>query len=112
MSETRKGCRQAWVEPHQLRGAGDGPVPGFVSTLTEDVSTFALRRWDGTPPMASGSVVHIVERRPYGGLLVEEFSMEQQQVLYGFVEWLRSSGRPHMVADRFPKRWSEGVTWA
>ena len=106
--------RQAWIEPSILRGAGEhaGPDVGFVSTLTEDVKDFALRRWDGTPPLQSGAPVEVIETRSCGAVLVQEFDVAETEFLEACVESLREAGRTGTFADRFPARREKGVTWA
>lgn len=106
--------RQAWVEPSVLRGAGEhvGPDVGFVSTLREDVSTFALRRWDGTPPLRSGAPVEVIETRPYGSVLVQEFDVAETEFLEACVDSLRGRGLAGTFADRFPPDAEKGVTWS
>lgn len=106
--------RQAWIDPSLLRGAGEhtGPDVGFVSTLTEDVGEFALRRWDGTPPLQSGSPVEVIETRSYGLVLVQEFDVAEMELLEAAVEVLRGRGLAGTFADRFPKGGEKGVTWS
>lgn len=65
-----------WAEPEQLRG--ENLRPGNVTTTRVDLTEFTLRKWDGGDPLPAGSVVTVVETRPYGSLMVAEMCHEAQ----------------------------------
>ncbi len=80
--------RTVWAEPEQLRG--EGLRPGNVTTTRVELQTFTLRRWDGSDPLPAGSVVTVMETRPYGSLMVAEMSPEAQTSTRGAIEAIRA----------------------
>lgn len=98
--------RQLWVEADEVRG--EYLQPGNVTTLRQDSSTFALRRWDGSDPVASGTVVRVVETRGYGSLLVTECedADEVAEMIENVRETVAQLGDDALqeLIDRFPVR--------
>ena len=66
-----QGHRQVWIDPEDI--GGHEPRIGQMYALTRPNKSFALRGWDGTPELPAGQVVAIVETRPYGSALAQEF---------------------------------------
>lgn len=65
-----QGHRQVWIDPEDI--GGHVPEVGQVYALTRPNESFALRKWDGTPPLPAGQVVTVVETRWYGSALAQE----------------------------------------
>ncbi len=101
--------RQAWVVPTAIRSGDTVPV-GRATTLYGDCDTFALRRWDGSPPIPANAVVVVVERRPYGLLLCREVSEREEREVRRFVEDVRLDPRFAALVARFPRP-ADTVVW-
>lgn len=80
--------RTLWAEPEQLRG--EGLRAGNVTTTRVELRQFTLRRWDGSDPLPAGSVVTVMETRPYGSIMVAEMSPEAQTSTRGAIEKIRA----------------------
>lgn len=85
MRETR---RTLWAEPEQLMG--EDLRPGNVTTTRVDLTEFTLRKWDGGDPIPAGSVVTVIETRPYGSLMVAEMCHEAQASTREAIEKIRT----------------------
>ena len=63
--------RSLWIQP----GDVDGPLDeGHVVTATHPLSAWCLRGDDGSEPVATGSLLEIVETRPWGAAMAQELS--------------------------------------
>ena len=94
--------RQLWVEPGQVRG--EIVREGQLTTLVEDVATFALRRWDGGEPVTADTVVKVIETRSYGAMLVSEIpdAAEVLEAIVGIRGEVRKMERaPGYVRDEY-----------
>ena len=69
MSTRAHHGRTVWAEPDELSGR---PYDSDFLTTRVPLTTFALNRDRGGPPVPAGTVVEILETRPYGSLLVRE----------------------------------------
>ena len=63
--------RCLWVQDSDV----DGPLDeGCVVTATRPLADFCLRGDDGSSPVAAGSLLEIVETRPWGAAMAQELS--------------------------------------
>ena len=61
--------RTLWIQD----GDVDGPVEeGHVVKATHPLSDWCLRGDDGTEPVAAGTLLEIVETRPWGAAMAQE----------------------------------------
>ena len=61
--------RCLWIQPDDV----DGPLDeGHVVTATRPLSDWCLRGDDGGEPVAAGSLLEIVETRPWGAAMAQE----------------------------------------
>ena len=61
--------RTVWVQPGDVEGRIEA---GNVVTATRELSDWCLRGDDGSEPVAAGTVLEIVETRPYGAAMAME----------------------------------------
>ena len=63
--------RTVWVKTDDV----DGPLDeGHVVKATHPLSDFCLRGDDGSEPVAAGTLLEIVETRPWGAAMAQELS--------------------------------------
>ena len=61
--------RCLWIQD----GDVDGPLDeGHVVTATRPLANFCLRSDDGSEPVAAGSLLEVVETRPWGAAMAQE----------------------------------------
>ena len=61
--------RCLWIKPDDV----DGPLDeGHVVTATRPLSDFCLRGDDGSEPVAAGSLLEVIETRPWGASMAQE----------------------------------------
>ena len=61
--------RSLWIQP----GDVDGPLDeGHVVTATRPLADWCLRGDDGSSPIAPGTLLEIVETRPWGAAMAQE----------------------------------------
>ena len=61
--------RCLWIKPDDV----DGPLDeGHVVKATHPLSDFCLRGDDGSEPVAAGTLLEIVETRPWGAAMAQE----------------------------------------
>ena len=61
--------RCLWIKPDDV----DGPLDeGHVVKATHSLSDFCLRGDDGSEPVAAGTLLEIVETRPWGVAMAQE----------------------------------------
>ena len=61
--------RCLWIKPDDV----DGPLDeGHVVKATHSLSDFCLRGDDGSEPVAAGTLLEIVETRPWGAAMAQE----------------------------------------
>lgn len=61
--------RCLWIKPDDV----DGPLDeGHVVKATHPLSDFCLRGDDGSEPIAAGTLLEIVETRPWGAAMAQE----------------------------------------
>ena len=61
--------RSLWIQPDDV----DGPVDeGQVVKATRSLSDWCLRGDDGSEPVAAGTLLEIVEVRPWGASMAQE----------------------------------------
>lgn len=61
--------RTVWIKPDDV----DGPLDeGHVVTATRPLSGFCLRGDDNTEPVAAGSLLEVIETRPWGAAMAQE----------------------------------------
>ena len=69
MSTRAHHGRTVWAEPDELSGH---PYDTDYLTTRVPLATFAFNRDRGSEPVPAGTVVEILETRPYGSILVRE----------------------------------------
>ena len=66
--------RTVWIKPDDV----DGPLDeGHVVTATRPLADFCLRGDDGGEPVATGSLLEVVETRPWGRAMAQELPAAQ-----------------------------------
>ena len=61
--------RCLWIKPDDV----DGPLDeGHVVTATRPLADWCLRGDDGGEPVATGSLLEVVETRPWGAAMAQE----------------------------------------
>ena len=61
--------RCLWIKPDDV----DGPLDeGHVVTATRPLADWCLRGDDGSAPIAPGSLLEVVETRPWGAAMAQE----------------------------------------
>ena len=61
--------RTVWIQPDDV----DGPLDeGHVVKATHPLSDFCLRGDDGSSPIAPGTLLEVVELRPWGAAMAQE----------------------------------------
>ena len=61
--------RTVWIKTYDV----DGPLDeGHVVKATHPLSDFCLRGDDGTEPVPAGTLLEIVETRPWGAAMAQE----------------------------------------
>ena len=61
--------RTVWIQPDDVDGP---PVEGHVVTATRPLDDFCLRGDDGGEPVATGSLLEVIETRPWGAAMAQE----------------------------------------
>lgn len=119
MESARREMRAMWVDKDEVRG-GRYVKAGQLTTLWDEVGEFALRRHDGGEPVPAGTVVRVLETRPYGSLLVTEVpdgdtvlrgidrirrELRKIEQAPGYVrdEYREEIARLNALVDRFPE---------
>ena len=61
--------RSLWIQPDDV----DGPIDeGHVVKATRSLSDWCLRGDDGSEPVAAGTLLEIIETRPWGAAMAQE----------------------------------------
>ena len=61
--------RSLWIQPGDARGPID---EGHVVRATRPLSDWCLRGDDGSEPVAAGTLLEIIETRPWGAAMAQE----------------------------------------
>ena len=109
--------RCLWIQPDDVDGPLDG---GNVVTATRPLADFCLRGDDGSAPIAPGSLLEVVETRPWGAAMAQELpaltveneahevDLSPEAIMTAALE-LEAGGLFEVVTDTGPEMTASGM---